>query len=105
MIVFLQVSSEYYYLLRFCVKKNKATKAVTNLPKPGTVLLFSKKIAQHKLPFGGYYDFECYYNYSQGKDAVHTPVTVSYSMVSNNETKLNTIKAKSSDDNVSTRFV
>ena len=51
---------KYYYHLRFCVK-NKATKAVTNLPKPGTFLSFNQQKAQQKLPFAVYYDFECYF--------------------------------------------
>ena len=52
--------SKYYYHLRFCVK-NKATKAVTDLPKPGTFLSFNQQKAQQKLPFAVYYNFECYF--------------------------------------------
>ena len=78
----------------------KATKAVTNLPKPETVLSLSQQKAQQTLPFVVYFEFECYF-----KDKVHVLVAVSYSIVSDRETRLKMIKAKWSEDNMSASFV
>ena len=92
---------KYYHHLRFCVS-NRATKAVTLLPKPKTCVSFKRYESQQKLPHVVYFDFECLFNSS-----MHVPIAVSYNIVSNSHSTstLKTIVADSPSDNVSVKFV
>ena len=91
---------KYFNHLRFCISE-KGSKAVIDLPKPGTMIEFNKHQFQQKLPFAVYYDFECYFN-----EFVHVPVAASYYISSTVEEdrKQHNIMAKEEGDNVALKF-
>ena len=96
-------SLKYFHHLRFCVS-NKATKAVTLLPKPSTFMKFKKVPAQQELPFVVYYDFECYFD-----DKIHIPVAAykiaSSLKLTDHDKGVNKVMGKSAQDDVGKAFI